>query len=772
MSISQVASKLHAHKQQDLPQHQDAYRPKALGTGGQASQELVNWYSQAYAYYQQVASGQVEMPDEASWAEFMDQLNWAVQQIYGNNPQAGGWGDNGFGQGTPTADKPYEDPFGGQEGPNGNIVYTGEKAEIGFLGDNRTYDIFSYDVTLNIYPTSAKITVSKVMDNSVEPPAEVWKVIVEDKALGGKATYILHNVNDLEKLKIKSPKPENIEVQFEDERIELEEFNAAENLPTEHDPDTVMPPTEIGDHSYRYDVVPGKVGNFWFEPGTDTTHTIWGDTNINLLPSDRVDVYEGKVGGAMGSQNGWFTLVITHADGSKDTVYVKDSYKHNINGNPGQIHWHSDPEGGNPGESLAPNTDSGGGGVIDEVDGETDDLVIQRSTHSETIQFMHVDADALAALGDGGNDGNGANPPAPTGEGMDIPDAFDDVFTVNNQADATPPHNPLDDIPPVIRGLESAMGLETGTIPEHLWQYFENATLPPSDELIGVLAYYDPQLKAAIDNLKEYPNHSTPDVAWTQVRDRLATLLGKVWPGATGENLWNLENEEARQTLYLDGSPYTMSTRMFQNGGAEGENFWSISLKVSDAEGPQDPQAANDEIKEEVGEITYGEMLEVAQGLADLPYVDLTAEQIVAMAYNDFDIDLSNAVFPPNQNIWKFLGELDPHLVQKWSQVNQAYMDVWDKGEGDATMIHGKVGDFVQYSATLLAGLYPDQDIEYAAWDGYQGGGGINELHLLKVNGEWVNILQGTYIGNPNSMDLYNAADWTEVMGWETGLGE
>ena len=46
--------------------------------------ELADWYEQAYDYYQQVQSGAVSQPTQAQWQDFLDQMNWAQQQLAAN----------------------------------------------------------------------------------------------------------------------------------------------------------------------------------------------------------------------------------------------------------------------------------------------------------------------------------------------------------------------------------------------------------------------------------------------------------------------------------------------------------------------------------------------------------------------------------------------------------------------------------------------------------------------------------------------------------------
>src|SRR5262249_42073561 len=121
----------------------------ATQTGGGPDPALVQWYQQAYAYYQSVSSGQEAQPDPASWQNFLSQMQWAAGQLgLGQGQQA--W-DPSSGQGAmpggaggmPGA---QQVPQGASLGTQNNVVYNSPSATINAEGDTRVQDVWSNDV--------------------------------------------------------------------------------------------------------------------------------------------------------------------------------------------------------------------------------------------------------------------------------------------------------------------------------------------------------------------------------------------------------------------------------------------------------------------------------------------------------------------------------------------------------------------------------------------------------------------------------------------------
>ena len=156
-----------------------------LAPGNDDNSELATWYEQAYSYYTAVQAGVVAKPDPPAWQEFMNQMQWAQEQLYGSS--------------TP-------DPVGEIQGAQGNMEDRAAQTRIGFTGKAGHHNIWSHDVTLLVPSMAASVTVTHARDSSVQPPERVLKVIVSDPATGTSSTYILHDVDDID-LKIQTPDP-------------------------------------------------------------------------------------------------------------------------------------------------------------------------------------------------------------------------------------------------------------------------------------------------------------------------------------------------------------------------------------------------------------------------------------------------------------------------------------------------------------------------------------------------------------------------------------
>lgn len=163
----------------------------AYGIGAEGkSTELAAWYEQAYAYYNAVESGVEPRPDAAEWNQFLNQMQWAYQQLNGSG---GSWAD----------------PFGGTAGTQGNKVYNDEKVRIGFTGEG-VHDIWSKDFTLDVATASAKVTVEKTQDTRFKPPGNVIKITVNDPATGKESVYFVHDFDRMESIKINTPNAKNV----------------------------------------------------------------------------------------------------------------------------------------------------------------------------------------------------------------------------------------------------------------------------------------------------------------------------------------------------------------------------------------------------------------------------------------------------------------------------------------------------------------------------------------------------------------------------------
>lgn len=146
------------------------------GLGGGADPALVEWYEQASAYYNAVMSGSEAKPSQSEWKEFLDQYNWAKQQL------------------------------GGQGGGKGTAIHRSPKVRLSFVGVGGTHDIWSNDVTIAVTSVSARVSCEITVDTRTQPPEKVVKIVVTDPATGATAIYFVHDYEDAS-INVKTPKP-------------------------------------------------------------------------------------------------------------------------------------------------------------------------------------------------------------------------------------------------------------------------------------------------------------------------------------------------------------------------------------------------------------------------------------------------------------------------------------------------------------------------------------------------------------------------------------
>ena len=186
-------------------------------------------------------------PDSGDWAEFMEQFMWAKQTLYGNGGQGqGGWDPMGGGDTGPGMGEEQGDPFGATKGPNGNWILNHDPNEVGFTGGDKVYDIFGPNNTIHVDPYSARVTVTKVLDESVVPASFIYKVYVFDEALGEGATFLIHDIDSLNELNLKVANLDKVDIQVDDERIHLEKFEEGGLGDTPGTPDGLEPTVEDG----------------------------------------------------------------------------------------------------------------------------------------------------------------------------------------------------------------------------------------------------------------------------------------------------------------------------------------------------------------------------------------------------------------------------------------------------------------------------------------------------------------------------------------------
>ena len=203
MSITELNYKAYIHTD---PKQLGGYaKTGVVGGNGGVSQgqgsELAAWYEDARDYYNQVMSGEVEAPPQGKWLEFLDQMQWAHDQMWvGNFGGSGDWDVPEAQEGKRPA---LPLPQGAEAGLDNSVVWTRAKANIDFNGDERVQHIWSNEITLNVSSLSATVYAEKTQ-TSLNPPSPVVKIIVQDQATGAVSVYFVHDYEDA-KLTINTP---------------------------------------------------------------------------------------------------------------------------------------------------------------------------------------------------------------------------------------------------------------------------------------------------------------------------------------------------------------------------------------------------------------------------------------------------------------------------------------------------------------------------------------------------------------------------------------
>ncbi|MFO1462888.1 MAG: hypothetical protein U1F66_03865 [bacterium] len=290
-----------------------------------ANADLVQWYEQAYAYYNAVLAGDPNTPHPSAeaWNSFLQQMNWAAAQLGYGQPQA--WDPTAAAMqgGAPMAGHSQLGlPQGASLGTMDNIVWTNEKAEIRFDGQSATHDIWSNDVAVTVDSLSAHVTSEITTDTRLNPPEEVLKIIVKDPATGGESVYFVH---DYEDAKVKVQTSEQSQLEDASGRTEWEKFDPTAKAKTSK-PEASIEGEVRADGAIVYEPeFSGETVDFFAQGGKDQEHIVYADANITVRPSDKVEVHQGS--------NEMILVMVKHRDGSIDYYEVQKGYKVNVNAN-------------------------------------------------------------------------------------------------------------------------------------------------------------------------------------------------------------------------------------------------------------------------------------------------------------------------------------------------------------------------------------------------------------------------------------------------------
>lgn len=318
---------------------------KADQTAGEV--DLGTWYTQAWSYYNDVMNGVQPMPDQASWGEFMAQLEWAKGQLFGS-AGAGAWDPSAAGM-DPNMAGPEQAPApeGAYTGPTGDHVFDLKESHIFFDGDMTTAQVFSTDNTLDIPSMGAKVDMAVVNDQETGG-TEVLKVTLT--YVDGRTKTIIYDNYSHEdfSLAINAANMDNVTIpDTVSDKVSLDEFDGnADPASAEVTLDGVpVEPTEekvgefVAGDRYEADNV-NQI--FQFNPTADgegSTNFVVGNSEITVPLSSTVEV-EARPGANFEGSNSFqydYLITVKHSDGTVDQYYVKDDFDVRINAVPENV---------------------------------------------------------------------------------------------------------------------------------------------------------------------------------------------------------------------------------------------------------------------------------------------------------------------------------------------------------------------------------------------------------------------------------------------------
>lgn len=600
-------------------------QPKQLGPqgSGDSSQDLGTWYTQAYAYYQAVQSGQEPQPEAAAWQELLNQMNWAYQQLWGSAGGTNQWGN----QMDPGAPEETPDPSGAMKGPGGNYILNEEKNEVGFVGGGRVYDMWGPYNTIHIAPYSAEVTVVKTQDDSVQPPEEIIKIKVVDKATGEESIYNIRDVEGLEELNILAANMDNVDIQFQDDRVNVGKFEKGGMAEGGGVPEDIEIEDGVG-------YVEGMMGS-WTElqvPFGNLERIVsYGDTDISVRSSDEVLVElmaDGTTKVTVTDRNGEVVSVIEVDAGSKVNINAKPDHVTFKDGGAPGTDFVNPSVGGNIGDLAAPG---------DEAPKRTNpDSGPTHGEIPEGEEWAHITLNGQAS----GNTGpENANP-----DMAEWPDAFLDLL---DEMGIDPQTTPLE--------LSESMKelLENG-----LFTYNTKAM----KDLLDTLAKDDSGLAAALEALGNNDTKGNRKL----VRDRLIELLN----AAFGNKLSPLSEGDLPEGAEMDAKE--MAQYMIHDNGTIyrikiGDNGKIRLEEIDENNIPGVEEPLNEEDLSPMEQDAYDTIQRLMDNLPGF-YAD-SAEDVLAWAdEKGYTSELANPVLPGDfAKLVDFLLEYDEGLKSAWN---------------------------------------------------------------------------------------------------------
>lgn len=326
MTISNIASQSQVSK--TLAAYPTA-NYKALSGAGSVDPTVGAWVEENQDLYNQIMNGSSGL-SQTDQGQFMEWWNWAMSSMNGASSD---WGQDDYGmEVVDGSGEGYDvgaaaDPFGATPGANGNLVFTDSEVRVGFIGEDRPYDVWATDFTLDVSSTAAKVTVEDTTDTRFNPPEAVKRITVTDKATGKTSVYYLHDTDASTKITINTPNGNNVSGNIAG--VTVGSYKKPTDVDPNAAPESNVTPEEIDGKLIVEAPIGQTVELTPAANGEDQIWEVYGSYNISARPSDHVLVK--KTG------DDTYTIEVKHRDGSKDTYLIQAGSEGNINATPANV---------------------------------------------------------------------------------------------------------------------------------------------------------------------------------------------------------------------------------------------------------------------------------------------------------------------------------------------------------------------------------------------------------------------------------------------------
>jgi len=323
----------------------------------------VNWMETNHQIYDTLVAGKNPFDTTQEADQFMQMWNYATQHAGAMAP-AQHW-DPGQLDNHSQNNPNQVVPNGAKVGPNGNLVFSQEKAETDFQPSTKPVDVLSDEFTLNI-PEKIKggVTVEKSTDTRYNPATPIYKITVTDQnSVPAVTTYF---VNSEAKININTVGGKGVDLK-EQQTFDSVVTVGTYKAPSKKDDSSSNPPASkegtlnettketeyVGQGSEKIDFFAQPLA----EDGQARTSKIWANANIVVPGGCHAEVQVAKDSNGKVIET---TITIKDKNGKTTDVYkVQKGFTVEIQANKEYVKFGSNAEGADKPEGFDKVTLSG-----------------------------------------------------------------------------------------------------------------------------------------------------------------------------------------------------------------------------------------------------------------------------------------------------------------------------------------------------------------------------------------------------------------------------